>query len=116
MEKKLLLNDAQLEVLADWLDRRFILPGLPFRFGLDGLLGLLPIVGDSATLLLSLLLIAEAARRGVRKRALVRMAGYAAADFLIGSVPVVGDLLDFGFKSNSKILEHLRYEQSLQRG
>ena len=88
--------------LADLLDTRFRIPGLPSRFGLDGLMGLLPFAGDSASLLLSLYIFVEARRAGVRKRALLRMAANIAIDFLVGLVPLVGDIFDIAWKANRR--------------
>ena len=110
-ERKLLLNDAQLDRLASWLDTRFTLPGLPLRFGADALLGVIPFVGDGIGAMLSLLFILEGAKRGARKRTLARMAGNVAADFVLGSIPLIGDIFDFGFKSNARNLALLKRER-----
>jgi hypothetical protein len=98
----------RLDKLATLLDSRFQIFG--FRFGVDGLLGLIPGVGDAVALALSGYLITEAARAGARKRTLVRMAGNAAIDAAVGSIPVVGDLFDFVFKANKKNIGLLRAE------
>jgi hypothetical protein len=88
--------------LADLLDTRFRIPGLPFRFGVDGLLGLLPVAGDSASLLMSLYIFVEASRAGVRKRALLRIAANIGLDFLVGLVPLLGDVFDILWKANRR--------------
>lgn len=88
--------------LAWVLDNSIRLPIIGRRIGIDGLIGLIPGVGDAATGALSAYLIVEAARAGVRKRALARMAGNAAIDTVIGSIPLVGDLFDMGFKANAR--------------
>jgi hypothetical protein len=93
---------ARMERVGRLLDEQFVLPGTGYRFGLDGLLGLLPGGGDALTAGLSAYLIYEAARAGVRKRTLVQMSGNLLVDFIIGSVPVAGDLFDFFWKANRK--------------
>lgn len=102
-----------LERIAALMDERFRIPGTGFRVGLDGLLGLIPGVGDAATALVSLYLLHQAHRLGARGPLLARMVGNVAVDALLGSVPVVGDLFDFGFKANRRNVELLR--RHLQR-
>lgn len=105
---------AQLERLVRLLDSEFRLPGTRWRFGVDGLLGLIPGIGDAATATLGASVIAYAAACGVRRRVLARMAGNLAIDVVLGSVPLVGDVFDFFWKSNSRNLALLRRE--LDRG
>ena len=80
------------------------MPGTTWRFGLDGIVGLIPGIGDTASALVSLYIVAEAWRLGVRKRTIARMLGNIALDSIIGAVPVAGDLFDFIWKSNAKNL------------
>jgi hypothetical protein len=107
---RLVSQMARLDALARFLDTRFTIPGTGIRFGLDGLLGLIPGVGDAATGLLSAYLIGEAAQMGARKRTLLRMVWNAGIDMALGSIPVVGDIFDFAFKANSRNLALLRAE------
>ncbi len=86
------------------MDSRFHVPGTNWRFGLDGLVGLIPGIGDAAGTLVSLYILAEAWRLGVRKRTIGRMIGNIALDSLIGAVPVAGDLFDFVWQSNARNL------------
>ncbi len=90
----------RIERLAEKLDRSFRVPGTDFRVGYDGLIGLVPGVGDALGFGMSAWLIGEAAQAGCRKRVLAMMLGNAAVDSLIGAVPVFGDLFDLGFKAN----------------
>jgi hypothetical protein len=101
-ERSLLLTIERIERLARLLDSEFRVPGTDFRFGLDGMLGLLPVVGDAVTGLLSTYLIAEAARVGARKHVLFRMGWNVAVDAFLGSIPILGDIFDFGFKANRR--------------
>lgn len=71
-----------------------------FRFGLDALAGLLPVGGDLAAALVGCSIIVSAAWNGVPKVTLLRMIVYLAADMWVGSVPVIGDGLDFLIRAN----------------
>jgi hypothetical protein len=86
--------------LAEWLDRSIRLPFTHRRIGMDGVIGLVPGIGDAATGLMSAYIIAEAARAGARKRVLAQMALHTLVDSTLGSVPLVGDLFDFAYRSN----------------
>ncbi len=94
--------------LAHLLDDRFALPGTRWRFGLDGLLGLVPGIGDAATTILAAYIILEARRLGVPATILGRMAANVGVDLAFGAIPVVGDLFDFGWKANRRNLDLLR--------
>lgn len=98
---------ARLETLAWWLDDRFRLPGTSLRLGFDGLAGLLPGVGDTATAALAAWIIFEAWRLGVPPRVLATLGARAGLDWLIGMVPVAGDLFDIGYKANRRNIEHI---------
>ena len=93
------------ERLVRFLDDGFVIPGLGYRIGVDGLLGLLvPVLGDATTAAGSLSLFWLAVQRGLPRSVLVRMALNVAIDALVGSVPLVGDLFDFAWKANRKNL------------
>lgn len=81
------------------MDSSVRLPG-GFRIGVDGLIGMIPVVGDLAAAGVSFYIIAEAARMQLPARVLLRMALNVGLDLLIGAVPVIGDLFDFAFKAN----------------
>jgi Domain of unknown function (DUF4112) len=98
----------KLEHFADWMDSRFRLPGTEFRFGLDGLLGLVPGIGDSVTALPAAYIILRARAIGAPPHVQARMVGNVLMDLLIGAVPLVGDLFDFGFKANRRNVGLLR--------
>ncbi|HAD24773.1 MAG TPA: DUF4112 domain-containing protein [Alphaproteobacteria bacterium] len=95
----------RLNFLSDLLDTRFAVPGTKWRFGLDGLLGLLPVVGDSISWIISAYMLGEAASAGVRKRTLIRMFWNITVDYVVGLIPLVGDIFDFAFKANRRNLE-----------
>ncbi len=94
----------RLRALGRLLDNAIPIPGTARRVGLDGVIGLIPVAGDAAGALISGYIILEAARLGVPKSTIARMVGNVAADTVIGGVPVLGDLFDFGFKSNARNL------------
>ena len=104
----------QIDRLAGLLDTRLRIPFTPFRVGLDGMLGILPGVGDTLTLLPSAYIIARGWQLGARKRTLVKMMATSATDYLIGLVPLVGDLLDIGYKGNVRNAATLRREMASQ--
>jgi len=93
---------AQVRFIARMMDDQFRVPGTRLRFGLDLMLGLFPGLGDVATSAISLLIVHHAWASGAPKSVLARMLGNVGVDFLIGSVPLVGDLADFAWKANRK--------------
>lgn len=103
-----------LERLTSLMDERFQIPGTRYRFGLDGLLGLIPGVGDTATGLVGLYIIYQARQHGAPASLLARMAGNVAIDTVVGSIPLLGDLFDFGFKAHRRNLKllHRHLERS----
>jgi hypothetical protein len=92
----------ELEMLAQWMDSVFEIPGTRIRFGLDPILGLIPGLGDALTTLVSLYILSAARRYGVPRVTMLRMAANIAIDFALGSLPVVGDAFDLFWKSNLK--------------
>jgi hypothetical protein len=98
----LAVQKAFLKLLARWLDDAFVLPGLNLRFGLDPIIGLIPVVGDLATTLISLYIIATAAKLKVPKSTLARMGLNIMIDSVVGAIPFVGNVFDFAWKANAK--------------
>jgi hypothetical protein len=90
----------RLRWLARLLDGAFPIPGGRGRFGLDGIIGLVPGIGDGASALLSLYIVYEAKQLGVPAGKLARMLGNIALDTVVGAVPLAGDLFDIVWKSN----------------
>ncbi len=91
-------------VLAQTLDAAIRVPGTNVGVGLDFVLGLLPGAGDLAAGALGAYGLWVAQRLGAPRSVLLRMAGNLALDTVVGSVPVLGDLFDLGFKSNLRNL------------
>ena len=102
----------RLRRLAWLIDGAFKMPGTRFRFGLNSVIGLLPIGGDAVLGAISLYIIYEAARLGVPRHKLARMAANVGIEVLGGSVPILGDLFDMALKANLRNLaiieEHVR--------
>src|SRR3546814_2835107 len=90
------------------MDSMFTIPGTSFRIGLDGLLGLIPGIGDAAGAVVALYLVNEARRLGAPNTLVTRMLANVGIDMLIGAVPVFGDLFDFAWKANRRNMELLR--------
>lgn len=85
-----------------------------FRFGLEPLLGMIPVIGDIFGLIFSFYLIWIGKRMNLPEREIVRMTRNVMFDFIIGLIPFFGDLTDFVYKANSRNLIIL--EQYVQRG
>ncbi|MFZ1428460.1 MAG: DUF4112 domain-containing protein [Geminicoccaceae bacterium] len=99
---------ARLDRFAFILDEAFRIPGTRWRIGLDGVVGLVPVVGDVLTAAVALYPLAEGWRHGVPKRVLARMLGNLGLDLTVGAIPILGDLFDMRFKSNRRNVELLR--------
>ena len=102
---------ARARNLARLLDEAIRIPGTGIGIGLDAVVGLIPGVGDLAGGLMSAYVLATAARAGVPKAVLGRMLVNLATDSLVGTVPVLGDLFDVGYKANTRNVRLL--EQAL---
>jgi hypothetical protein len=90
----------RLERLAWLLDNCIPIPGLNYRIGLDGIVGLIPGIGDALGAMLSSYIISESARLGAPKSILIKMAFNVAIDALLGAIPLLGDFFDFTWKAN----------------
>lgn len=88
--------------LARLMDSQFRVPGTQWRFGLDPLVGLIPVVGDVTSAGFSLWIVFEAHRLGMPARTTARMLGNVALDLATGAIPILGDVFDAGFKANSR--------------
>jgi hypothetical protein len=97
-----LFRDRTLHGLEILLDEAFVLPGTGFRFGLDGIIGLVPGLGDVIAGVLSLVIPLAAWIRGVPYVTLVRMAANLGIGVLLGSIPLFGDIFDVAWKANRR--------------
>jgi hypothetical protein len=109
------MQPRRLKTLAHLMDESIRLPG-GYRIGWDGIIGLVPGLGDVAGLAVAAYIIAESARLGAPKSVLLRMSANTAIDTILGAVPVLGDLFDLAFKANRKNLRLLQsYLETPQR-
>ena len=99
-----------LQRFARLLDEEFVIPGTHTRIGLDALIGLAPGIGDVVGAVLSAWIVVGAIRHRVPARIVVRMVGNIAADEVVGTIPVLGDVFDLLFKENvanvEMVLQH----------
>lgn len=109
----------RLHRLSHLLDNAIRIPGTSFRIGLDPLLGLLPGGGDLVGTAFSAYIVLQAARLGLPRAKLVEMVSNILFETVIGTVPVVGDLVDVTWKANVKNLalveKHLNLTQPTAR-
>jgi hypothetical protein len=103
-----LLRNQTLERLEIVLDEAFRFPGTGIRFGLDGIIGLVPGLGDVLGGLLSLVIPLAAWIRGVPYVTLARMAVNIGIGVLVGTIPVLGDIFDIAWKPNRRNYRLLR--------
>jgi hypothetical protein len=97
-----------LDRIAWLMDRAFTIPGTRISVGLDALLGLLPIGGDVATGLVQVAVVLVALRHyHVPKTVAARMMANVLLDVAVGSIPLLGDLFDMGFKANTRNVKML---------
>ena len=103
-------NPVALDALRRWavlLDSAFRIPGTRIRFGLDAIVGLIPGLGDISTPAFAGLLLLQGVRMRLPLVVQARMVLNAALDMLIGMVPIIGDLVDIGWKANLRNLSLL---------
>src|SRR3978361_1929688 len=99
---------ARLDALAQLLDVAFILPGTNIRYGIDGIIGLIPVIGDLITTAISLWLVREARALGAPWHVTARMLGNVALDGVVGMVPLAGDAFDVMFRANIRNVRLLK--------
>ena len=98
----------RLEKLAWILDSVIPIPGTNWRIGLDGLIGLIPGVGDISAGAISTYILYQALRMGVPTMVVGRMLLNIVMESVVGVIPFFGDIFDFAFKSNKRNVELLR--------
>jgi Domain of unknown function (DUF4112) len=112
-----LFANENLDFLSHVLDDWFRVPGTSIRFGLDGIIGLVPGLGDILGGLASTILVVAAWVRGVPYITLLRMIVNIGIEVLLGTIPFLGDAFDIAWKANRRnyalIVRHL--EQTRQQ-
>lgn len=108
---------AKIRRLSNLMDKAFPLPGTKIRFGVDSIVGLIPVVGDTLTISVSGYIYSFAKRAGVPWYKRMQMLWNIFIDWLIGLIPLAGDIFDVGYKANSKnvgiILTHVEHQQNI---
>jgi hypothetical protein len=106
-------SNENLDILAHLLDDCFRIPGTRIRFGVDGIVGLIPAIGDVLAGLASCILIFAAWVRGVPYVTLARMAANLALDVVVGAIPFLGDAFDIAWKANRRnyklLIRHIEH-------
>ena len=102
--------------LAWLLDASIKVPFTRWRIGLDGLVGLIPGVGDAVAGVASMWIVLAGVRRGAPFTVVLRMLLNVAVETIIGSIPIIGDLFDFVFRANLRNMDLIRqYEKDPSR-
>ncbi|GGG54757.1 DUF4112 domain-containing protein [Hymenobacter glacieicola] len=96
------------ERISHLLDSQFRVPGTTWRFGLDPIMGLIPVVGGLPSLAISGVLILTMLRHGASGSLVMRMALNVLLDTVIGAIPVLGNIFDFAYKANDRNVRLLR--------
>lgn len=97
----------RLRVLVRLMDEAVAIPGTGIRIGLDGLIGLVPGIGDAAGAVVSAYLVLASIRLGVGAPVAARMLLNIGVDAVVGLIPLLGDLFDIGWKANRRNLKLL---------
>jgi hypothetical protein len=99
---------VRLEALALLMDGALTIPGTNIRFGLDGIIGLVPVIGDAVAGLISSYLIWEARQLGAPRWLIATMMANTLIDTTLGAIPVIGDAFDVVFRANMRNMALLR--------
>jgi hypothetical protein len=103
------MNDTKeltsIKRLSRLLDSGFTLPGTSYRFGLDGIIGLIPVAGDLVTAVIGAFIMFSALRFRVSGWVMMKMGFNLILDLTVGAIPIAGDLFDFAFKSHDRNIE-----------
>lgn len=107
-----------LDSVAKLMDSQFAVPGTSMRFGLDAIIGLIPGVGDLGGLLVSSYIILVLAANGASGYVIARITLNVLVDTAVGSIPFLGDIFDFAFKSNQRNMKLVRehYAENKHQG
>ncbi len=98
----------KLDKFAARMDALFRIPGTRLTVGVDSLLGLVPVAGDTLAMGPQLYVLLEARRLGASPQAMGRMLFNVGIDYVIGLIPLAGDLFDLGWRANIRNVAILR--------
>ena len=107
-----------IERVTKLMDSSLRIPGTNIRFGLDPILGLFPFFGDLISYGISSSLVLAMVNRGASGKVVFKMIGNITLDYIISNIPVVGYIIDFGYKANERNLDLLRahYDEGKHEG
>ncbi len=92
--------------LKFWLDECIELPH-GIKIGFDPIIGLIPGIGDFLSSLFYIITLKHAQKLNVPNSIIMQMTLNTIIDFMIGLVPIIGDLLDISYKAHSRNAEIL---------
>jgi Domain of unknown function (DUF4112) len=98
---------SRLQRIAKIMDTAWGIPFTRIRFGMDSVIGLVPGAGDVIGLGISAYTLLLAHRLGAPSGLILRMLANAAIDAGLGTIPILGDVFDLFFKSNTRNLKLL---------
>jgi len=105
----------RIEALSWFLDNSIRIPGVGYRFGYDALIGLVPGIGDLAGMGLSVYILIQAGRLGIRRATLARMVLNIGLEALVGVIPLLGDIFDVAWKANARNVALVHHELGVSR-
>lgn len=108
-------SNEDLNVIATWLDDRFVIPGTKIRFGLDAIIGWIPGIGDALAAFASIFIVFSAWKRGVARITLMRMVLNLAIEDTLGAIPVIGDMAHIAWKANRRNYNLLIRDQQIHQ-
>ncbi|MCC5945847.1 MAG: DUF4112 domain-containing protein [Bernardetiaceae bacterium] len=118
-KKQLPVELRTIEILSKVLDSTFRVPFTSFKFGIDPILGFVPIIGDLVSFAISLFIIWTVYKHKASTMLIVLMLKNIFVDLIMGSVPLVGNIADFMHRANSKnlkLIHEYHYENKHQKG
>ena len=104
--------------VTHFMDSKLRIPLTNIRFGLDAILGLIPIAGEILSFSISGIMLLAMARHGVSGRVIIMMIGNILIDAIIGAIPILGTLFNIGYKANVRNMNLLQdhYEEGKHQG
>ncbi len=98
MTREIQKDLGRVKDLARLMDAEFSVLGI--KFGLDPIIDMLPVAGNTATMIVSLYIFYVAYKLELPRASLIRMVRNIFVDYIIGLVPVLGALGTVFFRSN----------------
>jgi len=108
-------SNEHLNLIATWLDDRFVVPGTGIRFGLDALIGWIPGIGDALAAFASLFIVLAGWKRGAARITLIRMLLNLTLEGTFGAIPIIGDFAHVAWKANRRNYNLLIRDQQSRR-